>query len=307
MSYFTEDLLESIKFRSMAPIGQSTFDDSALLSLAYEELELKLASDLITAREDFFLTSERTLIFTGVSRYSVPSRAIGNAIKALFYIDQSSQAFTLKKIDVSEAYKFSNVTGTPIYFAMEGDEVTIYPTPNQSVGQIEFRFAAKPNKLVLSTDCTKITSISTSSVASFFVNTDLTASISVGSYVDFISTNSPFKIKSYKCAVLQITSSQIDVSLTSVQDGAGAVIPAVGDYVCLSGTSNIPQIPTAFHSVLAQMTAVRLLESLGDINKLQAARGTLEQMRREALALVRNRVEASPDKIRPRRNLRAYL
>lgn len=307
MSYFTEDLLESIKFRSMAPIGQSTFDDSALLSLAYEELELKLASDLITAREDFFLTSERASIFTGVSRYSVPSRAIGNAIKALFYIDQSSQAFTLKKIDVSEAYKFSNVTGTPIYFAMEGDEVTIYPTPNQSVGQIEFRFAAKPNKLVLSTDCTKITSISTSSVASFFVNTDLTASISVGSYVDFISTNSPFKIKSYKCAVLQITSSQIDVSLTSVQDGAGAVIPAVGDYVCLSGTSNIPQIPTAFHSVLAQMTAVRLLESLGDINKLQAARGTLEQMRREALALVRNRVEASPDKIRPRRNLRAYL
>lgn len=307
MSYFTEDLLESIKFRSMAPIGQSTFDDSALLSLAYEELELKLASDLITAREDFFLTSERTSIFTGVSRYSVPSRAIGNAIKALFYIDQSSRAFTLKKIDVSEAYKFSNITGTPIYFAMEGDEVTIYPTPNQSVGQIEFRFAAKPNKLVLSTDCTKITSISTSSVASFFVNTDLTASISVGSYVDFISTNSPFKIKSYKCAVLQITSSQIDVSLTSVQDGAGAVIPAVGDYVCLSGTSNIPQIPTAFHSVLAQMTAVRLLESLGDINKLQAARGTLEQMRREALALVRNRVEASPDKIRPRRNLRAYL
>jgi hypothetical protein len=308
MSYFVEDLLSSIKFRSAAPISQNTFDDTAILGIAYEELELKLSSDLIKVREDFFLTSETKTISDSVAKYSIPSRSIGNALKALFFQDAVGAQIVPRKIDVSEAYKYANQKGVPEAFAMQGDEITVYPTPSASTGSIYFSFAAKPSKLTLTSNCAKINSISSSvSTASFVVNTDLTTSLSVGSYVDIISVNSPFKILAYRCAITQITSNQIDVALSGVIDESATIKPSVGDYICPTDTSNIPQIPTAFHPVLAQMTAVRLLESLGDTNKTQAAKQTLAELREEALILVRNRVETKPDKIRPRRNLLTYL
>lgn len=307
MAYFTEDLIVSIKNRSLAPISQNTFSDSDLLLLAYEEMELKLLSDLVKAREDFFLTSELVSIQSGNARYSVPSRAIGESIKALFYLESGIER-KLQKIDISESYKWYGQTGSPSVFAFEGSEVVIFPTPSNSAGQLDFKFAAKPNKLVLSTYCGAITSVSNDTTnASFVVNTDLTASLSVGAYVDFISVRSPFKTYVYRLPILQITSNQIDVSLSGVVNGAGTIKPQVGDYICPSESSNIPQIPTAFHPVLAQMTAVRLLESLGDAKKLAAARATQEQMRTEALSLVRNRVESLPEKIRPKKNLNAYF
>lgn len=308
MGYLSEDLLESIKNRAFVPISQSTFTDSGLLNIAYEELELSLVSDLIKVREDFFLTSEISALRVGVQKYSVPSRAIGEALKALFFIDSANNSIPLRKIDVSEAWKFQGQTGDPICFALEGSEITIFPTPSTTSGSLEFRFAAKPNKLVASSTCGLITSISNSvSTASFIVSTDLTAVLSVGAYVDFISTSAPFKTKAYRCQVTQVTSTQIDVSLSSVIDGSNTIKPSVGDYICLTQTANIPQIPTAFHPVLAQMTAVRLLESMGDLNKVQLAKLTLEKMRGEALVLVRNRVESAPDKVKPRKNLRRYL
>lgn len=308
MPYLNEDLVSSIKYRSGAPISQTTFDDTALLTLAYEELELKLASDLIKVREDFFLTNELKSIVSGVSRYSIPSRCIGDALKALFILDSGGSKYEPQKIDVSDSYKYYGLTGIPKYYALEGNEVTLYPTPNVSNYYIDFRFAAKPARLIATSSCAKITAISSSvSTASFTVNTDLTASLSVGSIVDFISANSPFKTLAYKATITQITSSSIEVAISKVTDESSTIKPIVGDYICPTDYANIPQIPTAFHSVLAQMTSVRLLESLGDINKMAAALKTLEIMREEALVLVRNRVETKPDKVRPKKNLLKYL
>lgn len=308
MPYLNEDLVSSIKYRSAVPISQTTFDDTALLTLAYEELELKLASDLIKVREDFFLTNELKALSIGVPRYSIPARCIGDALKALFILDSGGSKYEPQKIDVSESYKYYGMTGIPKYYALEGNEVTLYPTPNTSGYYIDFRFAAKPARLLATSSCAKITAVvNNSPTASFTVNTDLTASLSVGSKIDFISANSPFKTLAYKAVITQVTSTLIECLLSSVIDESTTIKPAVGDYICPTDYSNIPQIPTAFHAVLAQMTTVRLLESIGDVNKMAAAMKTLEQMREEALILVRNRVESKPDKVRPKKNLLRYL
>lgn len=309
MSYFVEDLLEKIKRRSFAPMSQSAFQDSDLIAVANEEMDLNLVATIVQEREDFFMTTENADLTENISYYSIPSRSIGNAIKALFYVDENDNVLKLEQIDSSRRGEFSGSTSIPCAFFFEGDEVVICPTPSVSVGSLKFSFAAKPNQLIATSSCAKITGISSNSTtASFAVNTDLTASLSVGDYVDFLSVISPFKLWAYRLPITQITSVLIEVDKSGVLDQAGVNIePQINDYICPSGFSNIPQIPTAYHPVLAQLSVVTMLEGLGDLNKLQRAQVTSDKLEKNAKTLVRNRAESTPKKVSTRRGLVRYF
>lgn len=309
MSYLVEDLVESIKTRSLAPIAQSTFDDNKLILMADEEMQLKLVNDLIKAREDFFLTATPVDLIGLVANYPVPSRAIGNSLKQVFWImSGSQQRFPLKKVDAERAQDYTDPGTRPEAFYFLGDEIVLLPTPLESLGQIEFIYPARPGSLTATVNCAKITALSQGSgTVQFNVNTDLTGSFVVGSRIDILSAVSPFKYWSQDIAISAITSTTIEVSFTDVVNAASSIQPVVGDYICPTGSANIPQIPIAFNPVLAQMVVVRLMESLGDINKLNAAKGTLADMRSEASSLIRNRVENSPDKIKGRNQIGRYF
>jgi hypothetical protein len=96
-------------------------------------------------------------------------------------------------------------------------------------------------------------------------------------------------------AITAITSTTIEVLKASVVDVDGSVEPVANDYICPAGQSNIAMVPKEFHPVLAQMGAVRMLASLGDNAKWQSAKAELEQMRTEALKLVRQRADGTPE------------
>lgn len=309
MGYFVEDLVESVKRRSFAPISQSTFDDSGLIALANEELDLGLVADLVTIREDFFLTVESTPIIANTNYYPVPSRSIGNTLKTLFYVDAAGNEKLLNYIDPSRRSEYPLTGSAPSAFYLEGDSVVVVPKPTASTGSLLFQFPSKPNQLIATTSCAKITAIvNNTPTASFTVNTDLTTSLIVGQYIDIISVVSPFKLWAYRARITQITSTLIEVSLAGVLDQAGLnIAPSVGDYICPSGFANIPQIPTSYFPVLAQLVVVRILESLGDANKQLNATNTLRTLEAKAIKLVQNRVEASPKKVSTRRSLVRYF
>lgn len=309
MGFLVEDLLESIKNRSFAPISQSTFSDERLILLANEELSLNLAADLVSIREDFFTTYEDTSIRANVSYYPIPSRAIGNALKKVFYVDQLGNEFALNLIDSSRRNEYAPTGPSPQAYYFEGDEIVLCPKPDQALGSIRFLFPAKPNALIATSSCAKITNKTEGvSTITFDVDTDLTASLSTSSYVDIISSKSPFKLWTYRAQILAISSTQVELALVDVQDQAQAVIePQVGDYICPSGFANIPQLPTEWHPVLAQSVNVRILGSLGDLNKKASEQQELDRLRTNALKLSGNRVEASPKKISKRNSLISYL
>lgn len=288
MSHLTEDLIELIKLRSMIPSSSSTFDNSKFLLLANSVLQQRLVSDLSKVKEDFFLTSEDVSIEANISNYGIPARAIANALKTVFYKDESGNLLKLERVDVDQAGG-----GSGLRYYILGDEIVLLPTPTASLGQIRFIFPAKPSDLILTTSCGKITAVASNV---FTIDTDLSGDLAVGGYVDFLCNQSPFKLWKYRSAITAISATQITVALADVIDANSNVLPQVGDYICPSGSANIPQIPVSHHPLLAQMTAVVLLESFGDINKLQNAKATLAEMRGENGTLVKNRVENSPKK-----------
>lgn len=309
MSYFTEDLISSIKNRSLAPISQATFTESDLLSLASEELRTKLASDLIKIREDFFQTHKIVPLIGGIATYGIPERAIGDALKSVSYVDQNGQVRPpMPRGDSTDEGYYSIAGGTPARFYIEGDELVLIPKPLNSVGSLKLVFPMRPSRLIATSECAKITGISNDgSTATFMVNTDLTSSLSVGDSVDFVSVKSPFKCWSIDAEITQITDTQIDVALDAVIDDIGNIEPRVGDYICPAGFSNIPQIPIELHPVLAQTTVVKLLQSLGDRAKMEAAKVELREMREEVGIVTKNRVESTPQRANRRTSIRKFF
>lgn len=309
MGFLVEDLLDSIKLRSFAPISQATLSEADLIALANEELGLNLVSDLVSVREDFFTSYEDTLIRANVAYYPIPSRAIGNSLKKLYFVDSSGNLIPLNLIDSSRRHEFALSGSQPQAYYFEGDEIVLAPKPSSAIGSIRFVFPCKPNQLISTESCAKITSSATvGSTVVFDVDTDLTASLTTASYVDIVSAKSPFKIWTYRALISAISATQITLTLTDVQDEAGLTVePQAGDYICPTGFSNIAQIPTEWHSVLSQMVNVRLMGTLGDLNKKASEQAELERLRGNALKLVSNRVEASPKKISKRNSLITYL
>lgn len=306
MAFTVDDLINSIKLRSFAPISQSTFQDADLLSLANEELGIKLVSDLIQVREDFFLETESTPVVANIDHYTVPERSIGNALKAVYYQDASGNTFLLQRIDNVSGNDYQVINGFPAKYYFQGDEIILVPRPSSSTGNLLFVFPGAPNQMVLGADALTITA---SSLGTYSVNADFTAQAgwAVGSKCDIISAKAPFKAWVRNISITNLFTSSIEFASTDVDDENGNNLPQVGDYIALTGQSPVPQIPIAFHPVLAQMVNVRLMESLGDLNKMNAALATLNQLRTEALKLVKNRVESSPQRVNTKFGYLRYL
>ena len=300
-----DDLLTSIKLRSFAPISQTTFQDSDLLSLMYEELKLYIVPLILGEREDFFLVFEDQAITANKDLYLVSERSIGTSLKELWYIDSSGNP--LGRIDRTSVDKLDgwSVTGSPEAFFMKGAYINLVPKPSATKDTLRQWFYQRPSQPALVASCAKITAIATvGSTTTFTVDTDLTSSLSVGALVDFQDTKSPYQLYTWDIALTAITGSTIAVANADVIDGAGSVMPQVGDYICPAKTSCIVQTPEEFHTVLAQKVVCTILgTALGDQRKYQIAINELGKLEQGALKTIMNRVESAPKKVNPRNSL----
>lgn len=302
MNYFAEDLITSIKKRGLVPQSEGTFQTDGFLNLATEEMNNFIAPKILEEREDYFNSPFDVNIVAGVSYYRIPERSISETLKVVFYVLPGQSPQKLDRIDVEDSVNYAGDIPTAFYFM--GDEIVLCPTPSRSEGVIRFIYPKSPSKMIQTISCGKITSITDNgATVTFGVDTDLTSMYSVSSLMDFVSSKGPFKNWAIDQAIVQITSNSIEFNKTDLLSEGGAIEPKIGDYICPAGYSNIPQLPVSFQACLAHSVCVRLLESLGDINKLGAAIKSRDELLNQGLSSIRNRVENSPKKISGRNSL----
>jgi hypothetical protein len=289
--YKTEDLVTSVQRRTLAPNAQPTYQTTEIVAFLNEELQLSLCSDILSVREDFFLRKRVIPMVAGVRVYGVPERASGNAMKKIFYISTNGEKFPLRRYGIDAFAGNDSQTGAPHGFMLFGDEILLDRTPQTDLGSLEVWYFARPNQLVPTSEVAKIEAVTPAADSVVFtVDTDLTSLVPTNGEVDFLCAKSPFFLWAEDAVVTSITTNSVTVSLASVVNAAGVVMPQTGDYICPAQKSNIPQIPQEFHPLLAQMAGCRILEGLGDLNKLQMAEAKLDKMRRQAFQLIANRV-----------------
>lgn len=295
MSFLVEDLVESVKRRSFAPISQATFQDADLIDVLNEEISSTVVPELIKLREDFFFWRKTESLVTGKTKYLIPNNVIGGSIKALFYVEGDSKVLLTRR-DIEDLGNFSS-TGTPNHFYFEGDEVGLFSPPATATGSLLWVYPRRPNLLVATSSCAKISSVSSAGgTTTFTVDTDLTASLSVGSKIDFVRGTSPFLLWAEQVSITAITTTTIAVATSAVLGEDGSTVePEATDYICPAGYSCIPMLPVELHPWLAQCGAVEVLASLGDSNKVAIAESRKERLLQRILPTMKNRAESAPD------------
>jgi len=288
----SQDLIDSVKRRASIPDSQSMITDNEILEFANEEMSLNVVPLIVRQHEDYFLSREDLPTSPTLKEYAIPYRAIGSKLREVAFSTDGESLTEMTRIsidDVTNSYTSSYNSGNRFY--LQGENIVLYTTDDVDTGYIVCFFNLRPNSLVLEERVATITAIdrttgliTVDSVPTNFTSTD---------EFDFVKKRSPHKIVNYDLTATTVDSGSS--SLTFDTDDIPSQL-AVGDRVALAGETDLINCPAELHVMLAEMTAARVLESIGDLENLQAANTKIQKMENNASTLLSNRVDGSPIK-----------
>lgn len=299
MAYYmtSQNLIDSVKRRANIPDSQSMVDDSEILDYANEELALNLIPLVLSKHEDYFLIREEVSVVDGTLSYQIPYRALGNKLKQVAYIASDGRLIELTRVSLDQITDYRSGCGERYHIEDENIVIDSSST-NLNYDTIAFFYNIRPNELVDSDRVSVITSIDRN-VGIITVST-LPENFDSSTSIDFIKTKSPHRIIDY-----DITPTVIDTSnkyfTFDVDDIPSQLV--VGDRICVASETDLINIPSELHVMLAEMVAARVLESIGDLENLSAVNKKIQKMESNAQYLLDNRVTDSPLKANHKKSL----
>jgi len=286
--YTTTDFLNSVRQRGSLPTTTNTNNVNSttnLLNLATEELHIKLVPMLLSVREEFYVATKSYSITAAQANYSLPANAVGMIVRDIQIIT-GSEVKSLSPVD--SEFITTTAAGDPIGFYLEHNNIVLYPTPVSTAGTLRVRYFQRPNRLATTAECAQISSINTAT--STITVSSIPSTWATGVILDFIGASVPYR-------TIDNEYTTTSVSSTTIVFSALPLSLAVGDWLAPTGYSPIPQIPFEFQPLLAQMTVVKALESLGDSNGVKQASENLKMIEAAAIQLISPRVQGEAKRV----------
>jgi hypothetical protein len=135
-----------------------------------------------------------------------------------------------------------------------------------------------------------------------------------GSLVDILQTKPGHRTYNYDVTLVSYTGTTATFKtadfMTSQTSGVGSqqtiANVLVGDYMCLANECIIPQVPPDMHTLLAERTASKILQAIGDQAGMASSAMVIQKMEKSQGTLLDSRVENSARKINNRGSLLRY-
>lgn len=251
--------------------------------------------------EDYLLYTKEVTLVEGVKAYDIPPRAVGNKLRNIQYKDSNGNFYEMSRIGLDDlvAYQESTTNNRASIFYIQNNQVVLTSNiTSGTTGVLVMYFYIRPSELVESSKVGVITGINT-----------VTGDVTISSVPDDFSTSLTYDFYMVKSPHRPLN---IDLTATSINTVTKTLtfdpddLPSnlsVGDHLSQAGQTNIPQIPSDLHALLAQKVAERVLESQGDLQALGQARIKSQQMEMGAGNIIDNRVEDAPLKLNNRKGL----
>lgn len=284
LRYTNSDLVDAITLAAHIPTAQVTFTPEQLLALADEETQDGILPQLLSVRENFYLTYVE-LPLNAEQKYDIPERAIAMGLSDVkIRVDNTLQNVT--RIEVSELLYTHQAPGPNWGWFVENNQVCILGNPQSGV--VRLYFYRWPNNLVLPTSAAEVTVINGNDVTV----ASLPTSFSIATPLDFIKAQ-----PGYDLLALDETPTVINaLTLTFANDTVPSRL-AVGDWLSLSGTTPVPQMPREFRPLLVQRVVVRIYEIQGYLDKKKSAQEKLKEKEEALFKLINPRVAESPKRM----------
>ena len=292
-------LVASAYRRTLAPQAAGAIQAGDVITFLDEEMRSTVVPLVLAAQEEFWVMNYDQPVLANVYSYTIPQRAAFATWRDVVFLDSNGMEINMTELS-PEYVKLTYPAGgnPPLYvfgFMLRNDTINLWPPNGGTPVQYKLRMKIKrrPNNLTSTVNCGQITAIDTGSMVVTLANADTTWT---NSTTFDIIPNSP-----------QFTSRQDDQTITASSLPAGgpytltfSSLPtglSVGDWVCPSQMSPIPQIPYDMFPLLAQRGAIKILEALGDTQNLQIAERRYQDMAADFARTVSPRIDGTPKKI----------
>jgi len=136
MAWTADDLVAAVRVRAQMPdaAGDGAITDADILTLANEEIALRLVPLVRRSRGDYFVSIHDVDIVSGTGTYRVPTRAQTSGLRDLTIVDSSGREWPVPQMHLEDAGPAQTVGGGygGARFYMRGPDVVLVPTPTYS-------------------------------------------------------------------------------------------------------------------------------------------------------------------------------
>jgi hypothetical protein len=298
-TWTTTELLADIRAQMRLPDDDPDATDAVLLAEATRQLHTKFVPLVRKARSDYYQVYEDQDLVAGQAAYDIPHRAATSSVREVMLVDSAGRTTPLHPNTNSDRHAYTGgARGEPARYTIADDQVVLMPTPGTASSTLRIVYELRPSSLILPTACDTLESVTYTPAdgadPAYYVLTFVDDNVwTVGTYLDIIRSTPPFSV-----AMLNCTWEQTLVFGLFIPEATSRT-PRVGDYICNSGESPIPQIPAEFHPILAKATAASYLAPI-DADTSQRLRQEVAQELEQAVSLLGKRQQGKQVKMRSR-------
>jgi hypothetical protein len=289
--YTTTHLIENIKRRCTVPTSQLTFTLEDFSDLANDTLQGEVVPMMMSTREEYFVEYE-DIASPASGQFPIPRNTTANKVRTVAILQPGTPLVLINlpriDLDVVAGYGFINYN-TLAGFYLQDDNICLYPSTSVPAGTaIRTYFFRRTLNLAAPSTFGRVTAINTGT--NVLTLDSIPYTWEVGTTLNSVSSLPPrFKTTNEEMTIVSVSNPTVEVdNVTGV---------TVGDYVSLMGYSAVPQVPIEAHPYLAQLTASKCLESLGDSEGMQVALNRAATLKDGLLILMTQRVDGSVKKI----------
>lgn len=282
------ELLEDIRERGGIPSQDVRFTDAKLLAAASLELRDAIAPLLVETQTERGVYLASLAVTAGVAEYRLPSRALGARFKSVGWLQTGETVYTRLRHLSADSYYLQSTTeqGNPYGFFLRDNVLVLVPTPNVT-GTLRVPYYLRPATLTATSAAGVVTAVGAST---------LTVGSVPGGFTSGAAYDVVRGVPGFETLVNRVTATIAGSVLTFSEalPTAAPTAPAVGDYVCLTGTAPVAQCPVEVRGLLAVRAARRAMKTGDDGNQAAMLDADVAELTGIARGLLAPRADAEP-------------
>ncbi len=306
----TSALVASVYRGILSPNSQNALEPDDIIAFLDQEMRTTIVPLVLAAQEEFWVTNYDQPVLQGVYNYTIPKRAAFATWRDVVFVDANRNEINMSMLS-SEYLKLTYPAGgmPPLYtfgFILQNDQIILYPNTSGTPTQYQLRMKIKrrPNNLTSTVNCGQITNIDTNTKVVTLSNRPV--DWTTATTFDIIPNSPQFTSLKDDQTVTVVSGNTLTFSTLPTNPQTGAYTMQVGDWVCPSQMSCVPQVPYDMFPLLTQRGIIRTLEALGDTQNLQVAERRYQDMAADFARTVSPRIDGTPKKI-VNRNTNAFF
>lgn len=278
------------------------YTDADILAHADAALQSHLAPLVVNSRDEHGIHFETLSVASGQEYLRLPSRVAAGRLRDVVRQGTTPQSWlSMPRYEPEDVARLNPpIPAGPVSsaFVIEAGFLRFVPVPTQAM-TLRISYVRTPSSLVTTATCLRVTGIDVNTG-----NWTVSGTTGVGPWDIILQSNGDSFADGIAASVVSPTVfnllpySQMPRFVNTAAETQRYI--AEGLWTCPAGSTCIVPLPDILSALLAQRTAVGVMNAIGDAEGVDRASAVLERMEREVVPVMSERVEGEPQVLRPR-------